>query len=132
MMQPRISLRDFSESMWTFRTALVLLLAAVMVGTEVVPAFGQATQTPDPSVVESQVKKFGVGKSVRVTLTSGEQINGHIWAISGDSFTVKIGKKSTVRSIPYAQVTEVKDPGPLVWMLIGVAVAVIIVVIIRH
>ena len=133
-MPARISraFKDFSASLGKFRAGLVMLLAVVLLGTEAVPTFAQSPQTPDPSTIESQVKKFGVGKSVKVTLVGGQLIRGHIRNIGPDSFTVKIGKKSTVRSIPYAQVTEVKDPGPLVWMLIGVAVAVIIVVIIRH
>ena len=131
MMQATISLKHVSESIRIFRTGWVLLLAVALLGTESVPAFAQGAQTSDASTVESQVKKFGVGKSVKVTLANGEQIKEHIWAISADSFTVKVSKRSTARSIPFAQVTEVKDPGFLVWELICAAVAVVIVVIIR-
>ena len=124
--------RGVSDSSNGERILCVLLLAVALLGTENAPALAQAPPTTDPAAVEGQVKKFGVGKSVKVTLANGELVKGHIWAISGDSFTVKINKSSPVRSIPYAQVTDIKDPGPLVWMLVGVAVAVAIVLIIRH
>jgi hypothetical protein len=110
------------------RTGLVLLLLAALLGTENVPAFGQ-TQ-PSPSAVETQVKKWGVGKSVKMTLQSGEQVSGHIRAIGADSFTVRVHKKE--RSIPYAEVTEIKDPGPLTWILVGAAIVVVIILIVHH
>jgi len=115
-----------------FRPALVLLLAVALLGTETVPTFAKAPQTPDPAMVETQVKKFGVGKSVRVKLVGGEQISGHIRSIGADSFTVKTGKPASEKSIPYAQVTDIKDPGPLTWMLIGAAIVIIIIVAARH
>jgi hypothetical protein len=126
------AISGFSGSAGSFRTGMVWLLAVALLGTGTVPSFAQAPQTPDPSEVERQVKKFGVGKSVKVWLVGGDQINGHIRAIGADSFTVKISK-STERSVPYAQVTEIKDPSPLTWMLIGAAlVIVIIIVAARH
>jgi hypothetical protein len=115
----------------SFRTGLNLLLAAAMLGTPFFPAYSQVTQSSDAAAVESQVKKFGVGKSVKVWLVGGEQVNGHIREIGDDSFTVKVNK-STERSIPYSQVTEIKDPGPLFWILIGVVIVVVIIVIAHH
>jgi hypothetical protein len=118
-----------------FRTGLVLLLTVALLGVETVPAFARAPQTPqtpDSSTVENQVKKFGVGKSVKVKLVGGEQLSGHIRSIGADSFTVQIAKTSTQRPIPYSQVTEIKDPGPLMWMLIGAAIIIIIIVIVKH
>ena len=133
-MQPKISqaFRNFSGSTKTLRTGLVLLVAVALLGTATVPAFAQGPQTPDPSAVESQVKKFGVGKSVKVKLVDGQQISGHIRAIGADSFTVKISKASTEKSIPYAQVTEIKDPGPLTWILVGAALVIVIIIIAHH
>lgn len=115
----------------TFWKGLVLLLAAAMLGTPVVPAFAQAVQTPDPAAVESQVKKFGVGKSVKVWLVGGERVNGHIRKINDDSFTLKVNR-STERSIPYSQVTEIKDPSDLDWLLIGAAIVIVTILIIHH
>jgi len=133
-MSPKISraFKDFSRSTGTFRTGLALLLAVVLLGAETAPAFAKGPQTPDPSTVENQVKKFGVGKSVKVKLVGGEQVSGHIRAIGADSFTVRISKTSTERSIPYAQVTEIKDPSPLTWMLIGAALVIVIIIVARH
>jgi hypothetical protein len=134
MMQLRNS-RAFSDGSLgadICREGLILLLTIALLGVETVPAFAQASQTPDPSWVESQVKKFGVGKSVKITLVGGEQIAGHIRAIGSDSFTVRISKKSAERTIPYAQVAEIKDPGPLMWILIGAAIVIIIIVAAHH
>ncbi len=127
-MQPKMS----CALMGSFRMGLVLLLAVALFGVESVPAFAKPQQTPDPSAVENQVKKFGVGKSVKMKLVGGEQISGHIRTIGADSFTVKISKTSTEKSIPYAQVTEIKDPGPLMWILVGAAIVIIIIVIAKH
>lgn len=112
------------------RTGVVLLLLVALLGTQTVPACGQTQQAPVSSAVETQVKKWGVGKSVKMTLVSGEQVSGHIRAIGADSFTVKVHKKA--RSIPYADVVEIKDPGPLTWMLIGAAIVVVIILIFHH
>jgi hypothetical protein len=135
IMHPKISraFKDFSGGMGTFRMGLVLLLAVALLGTETAPAFAQAPQTPDPSTVENQVKKFGVGKSVKVWLVGGEFVRGHIRGIGADSFTVKVSKTSTERSIPYAQVAEIKDPpGPITYILIGAAIVVVAILIIHH
>lgn len=115
-----------------FRSGLVWLLAVALLGTVTAPAFAQGPQALDPAAVESQVRKFGVGKSVKVWLVGGEQISGHIRAIGADSFTIKISKTSTERSIPYGQVTGIKDPGPLTWMLIGAALVIVIIIIVKH
>ena len=133
-MPPRIrrANKDFPTSSVSFRAGLVWFLALALWGIETVPAFAQNPQVPDPAAVESQVKKFGVGKSVKVWLVGGEFVRGHIRSIGADSFTVKVSKVST-RSIPYAQVTEIKDPlSPLEWLLIGAAIVLVTVLIVRR
>jgi hypothetical protein len=115
-----------------FRTGLSLLLTISLVGTAAAPVFSQTPQTSGPAAVESQVKKFGVGKSVKMALASGEQISGHIRAIGDRSFTVKVSKSSNLKSIPYASVTEIKDPGPLTWILVGAALVIVIILIVHH
>jgi len=112
---------------------LVLFTMALLWGLVAAPGIAktpQTTQTMDAATVQAQVKKFGVGKSVKMTLVSGEQVSGHLRSIGADSFTVKVSK-SAERTIPYDQVTFIKDPGPLMWMLIGAAIVIIIIVVVR-
>lgn len=123
---------SFSGSTRTLRRGLVFLLAVALTGTETVSTFAKQSQAPDPSAVASQVKKFGVGKAVKVTLTGGEKLRGHIQSIGADTFTVKLSKAGGERTIPYAQVAEIKDPGPLTWMLIGACVVIVIIIIAHH
>ena len=69
---------------------------------------------------------------MKVWLVGGELVRGHIRSIGPNSFTVKLSKASTERSIPYAQVTEIKDPGPLTWLLVGAAIVLVTVLIIHR
>lgn len=126
------AIADCSRSARTLRNGLVFVLAVLLMGTDTVSAFAQESQSPDPSAVVSQVKKFGVGKAVKVKLIGGERLSGHIQSIGTDSFTVRLNKAGGERAIPYAQVAEVKDPGPLTWMLIGAALVIVIILIAHH
>ena len=118
----------FRRGNGAFHKALALLLAALLVDTTPGIAFAQTSPAPDPSLVAAQVKKFGVGKSVKVNLIGGEKLNGHIQSIGADGFTVKLSKAGGERSIPYAQVAEIKDPGPIFWILVGAALVIVIIV----
>jgi sRNA-binding regulator protein Hfq len=111
---------------------LVFLLAVALTVTETISAFAKEFQHPDASVVAARVKKFGVGKAVKVKLSGGEKLNGHIQSTGVDTFTIRLNKQGGERAIPYAQVEEVKDPGPLTWMLIGAAAVVVIIIVARH
>ena len=122
----------FSGSARALRKGLVLLLAVALTGTETISAFAKESQAPDPSIVAAQVKKFGVGKAVKVKLIGGEKLNGNIQSVGADSFTVRLNKGGGERAIPYAQVGEVKDPSPLTWMLIGAAAVILIIVLVHH
>ena len=126
------SIAGFWRRARAVRSGLVLLLAAALTGTETVPAFGMQSPAPDPAIVAGVVKKIGVGKPVKVTLTGGEKLSGHIRSIGVDNFTVKLSKAGGDRTIPYAQVVEVKDPGPLTWMLIGAALVVLVIIVAHH
>jgi hypothetical protein len=123
---------DCSGSAWAFRNGLVFLLAVTLMGTETVSTVAKDLQAPDPSTVASQVNKFGIGKAVKVKLIGGEKLSGHIQSIGTDTFTIRLNKTGGERSIPYAQVGEVKDPGPLTWMLIGAALVIVIILIAHH
>jgi len=118
----------FRRGRGALHQGLVILLVVALSGTTAGMAFAQASPAPDPSLIAAQVKKFGVGKSVKVTLIGGEVLKGHIRSIGTEDFTVKLSKAGGERSIPYAQVAEIKDPGPIFWMLIGAAIVIIIIV----
>jgi len=122
----------FSGSAQALRKGLVYLLAVALMGADMVSAYAKESQPPDPSVVASQVKKFGVGKSVKVKLVGGEKLRGHIQEIGGESFTVKLSQGAGERAIPYAQVVEVKDPSPIFWILFGAALVIVIIVAAHH
>ena len=114
------------------RNGLVILLAAVLACADTISMFAKDSQVPDPAVVAAQVKKFGVGKSVKVKLLGGEKLNGHIQSIGADTFTITVSKAGGERAIPYNQVVEIKDPGPLFWILIGAALVIVIIVAAKH
>jgi hypothetical protein len=61
-------------------------------------------------------------------LIGGEKLNGHIQSIGADGFTLRLAKAGGQRSIQYAQVAEIKDPGPIFWMLVGAAIVIAIIV----
>ena len=119
-------------TMRTFSKGFVFLLAVALMGTEMGSVLAKESQATDPLMVASQVKKLGVGKAVKVKLTGGEKLSGRIQSIAADNFTVKLSKRIGERTIPYTQVVEVKDPGPLTWMLIGAAVVILIIIVVHH
>ena len=118
----------FWRSKGVFHTGLVLLLVVAVSGTTAGVAFAQNSPASDPSMVAAQVKKFGVGKSVKIKLVGGEKLNGHIQSIGAEGFTVKLAKAGGERSIPYAQVVEIKDPGPIFWILVGAVLVIVVIV----
>jgi hypothetical protein len=116
---------------WRVFDKVVVTLLVGAAGLLAVPSFAKVPQNPNPSAVQAQVKKFGVGKEVKVRLAGGEKLSGHIESIAADSFTVKLDKTAAERQIPYDQVMQVKDPSPLFWMAIGAAIVIVIVIIVR-
>lgn len=124
------SVAAFSRRWIVFRSVATALLLVATVGLLTVASFAKVPQNPDPSTVKAQVTKFGVGKEVKVKLAGGEKLSGHVKSIAADSFTVKLDKGAVDKQIPYDQVVMVKDPSPLTWMLIGAAIAIVIIVII--
>jgi len=114
-----------------FRAVATAFLVAAMVGLLPVPSSAKVPQSPDPAAVKAQVTKFGVGKEVKVKLVGGEKLSGHIQSIAPDSFTVKLDKSASEKQIAYDQVAQVKDPSPLTWMLVGAAIVIVIILIVR-
>ena len=127
-----LTVRGFRRGKGAFHTGLSLLLVVAISETTAGAAFAQTSPAPDPSLVAAQVKKFGVGKSVKIKLVDGEKLNGHIQSIAAEGFTVKLAKAGGERSIPYAQVAEIKDPGPLFWILVGATIVIVIIVAAKH
>jgi hypothetical protein len=113
------------------RAGWTILLALCFGGVLAIPSFAQNAQPASPTIVAAQVRKFGVGKDVKVRLMGGEKLRGHISSIGDNSFTVKLRKTKTEREVPYSDVAMVKDPGPIFWILIGAAIVVIIIVAVR-
>jgi protein involved in polysaccharide export with SLBB domain len=128
---PSQSVKSVSRNRNVFPIVAVALLVAATAGLVSVPSLAKVPQTPDPSAVKAQVTKFGVGKAVKVKLVGGQKLSGHIRSIGPDSFTVKVDKSAAEKEIPYDQVLQVKDPGPLTWMLLGAALVIVIIVVAR-
>jgi hypothetical protein len=110
------------------RRAIIFLMVVVVGGLIALPTLAQSPQVATPSAVEAQVKKFGVGKDVKVRLTDGAKLRGHIASIGANSFTLRLRKNKTERTLAYNQIALIKDPGPIFWILIGAAIVVIIIV----
>ena len=100
-----------------------------MVGTTTVPAFAKAPKTSDPEVVKQKVEKLGVGEHVAVKRAVGETLHGHITAIGEQSFTLHADRATSETEIAYDQVLNVKkNPGPVMWMLVGAVLVIVIIV----
>lgn len=111
---------------------IIIFLLVLAVGSVIaIPALGRDLQVVPPSAIEAQVRKFGVGKDVKITLTSGAKLRGHIASIGTNSFTITLRKSKTERSLAYSDVGLIKDPGPVFWILVGAAIAVIVIVVIH-
>ncbi len=108
--------------------AVLLSLAVLSLGT--VPAFAKSPQSPDPSVIETKVKKLGVGEHVMVKLVTGEKLHGTIMSIDEHSFALQPDTSSSQTTIAFSQVSKIKkNPGPILWMLIGGLIAVVVIAI---
>ena len=111
------------------RRSLALLLIVVVLSTTIVPAFAKVPKTSDPDVVKRKVEKLGVGEHVAVKRVMGETLHGHITAIGEQSFTLHADRATSETEIAYNQVLNVKkNPGPVMWMLLGAVLVIIIIV----
>jgi hypothetical protein len=113
------------------RAGWAILLALVFGGALALPSFAQNPQSANTATIAAQVRKFGVGKDVKMRLTGGEKLRGHITSIGENSFTVKLRKTKAEREVPYSDVAMIKDPGAIFWILVGAAIVVIIIVAVR-
>lgn len=99
-----------------------------------VPSAGSAKDRNPPLTPEgakAAVKQIGVGKEVKVRFTSGKLLRGRLSGIGNDSFSIRTSKHAFETPIRYDEVAHIKDPGPLTWILVGAAIAVIVIVIVH-
>ena len=106
---------------------LILALGSILAA----PAIAKVPQALDPATVESLVNKFGIGKDVKIQLLGGQRLRGHIASIGENSFAITTAKTHQKQEIPYKQVSQIKDPSPITWMLVGAGVVVIIILVAR-
>ena len=111
------------------RGSLALLLVVAMLSTMTIPAFASTPKSADPDRAKQKVEKLGVGEHVAVKRVAGKTLHGHITAIGAESFKLHADKATAETEIAYNQVLSVKkNPGPVMWMLVGAVLVVIIIV----
>ena len=98
------------------------------------PSFGneRPATLPSPQAVKAAVTRIGVGKNVKVTLTGGRKLRGHVSRIGDDAFSIRMRRHGAEKSIQYNEVAAIKDPGPIGWMLVGAAVVIIVIFVVAH
>jgi preprotein translocase subunit YajC len=107
----------------------VSLVLTAALAFEAVPAAAKSPKTTSPTDTERRIERLGVGQHIMVRTAQGEVLHGHIVKINAQTFTLKPDDGAPVE-IAYADVAKVrKNPGPVVWMLLGAAVVIIIIAI---
>jgi hypothetical protein len=115
------------------RRSLALLLVATLLSSTTVPAFAKAPKTSDPELIKRKVEKLGVGEHVAVKRLAEQTLHGHITAIGEQSFKLHADNATSETEIAYDQVLNVKkNPGPVMWMVLGAVLLVVIVVAVKH
>lgn len=112
------------------RAAAVMLAICV----ECATAFAALPQTAPGAhaeQVKSAISKLGVGKHVRITLASGENVRGNIAGVGVNSFSIQPDHAATAQQIAYADVTRIHTgSNRLVWIALGVVVVSVVIVVI--
>jgi sporulation protein YlmC with PRC-barrel domain len=109
------------------RRLLAVVLAAMIWGNAGL-TFAGSPKLPNPDVVRAKVEKLGVGEHVMVKRTKGPKLHGHIIGIDEQTFKLKPDKAQADVVIPYADVQKIKkNPGPIMWMLVGAVLVIIII-----
>ena len=104
------------------------MLAAILV-LEAVPAVAKSTKLISATTAKIRVEKLGVGEHVMVKTKRGLELHGHIVKIDPQTFTLK-PDHSAQTEIAYSNVIKVKkNPGPVLWILIGAALVIIIIAV---
>lgn len=116
------------ERMAAIRQLISLLLICAMTFTAV-PAVANPPKITSADAVKAKVRKLGVGEHVMVMRTERPKLRGHITAIEEQSFLLRPDKSQAEVAIPYSDVLKIKkNPGPVMWMLVGAALVIIVLV----
>ena len=108
--------------------SLVLIGALTLQG---MSAAAKPPKTINPAETKRRVERLGVGQHVMIKTVQGKELHGHILKIDSQTFTLR-PDHSTQTEIAYADVLKVrKNPGPVLWILVGAALVVIIIVAAR-
>ena len=110
-------------------SSLLIFLGAIVCSTR---SFAKDISPASPSTVKQEVQQIAVGKRVKVNMPDGKKVHGRLSHIGDDSFSVRTSRKGAETQIRYDEVTQVKDPpGPITWFLVGAAVVIIVILIVR-
>lgn len=113
---------------------VLLLLAGDLL---FVPGSANGSQGESPAVekIKAAIAKRGTGPKAKVAvkLKDNTKLKGYISQAGNDSFTLTDSKTGQVRTLAYADVTEVKKPGGLslaakIGIGVGIAVGVLAIV----
>ena len=108
--------------------SLVVVAALTLQG---ISAAAKTTKMISPTETKRRVERLGLGQHVMVKTVQREELHGHILKIAPQTFTLK-PDRSAQTGIAYADVLKVrKNPGPVLWILVGAALVVIIIVAVR-
>ena len=119
------------------RRALAIMISGILLGSALgyQPARAQAQEATRPAEkARATVQKLGASprRRVEVKLQDGTKLRGSISAAGEDTFTITDAKTSAPRTVAYADVARVKEPGggPSVrtWVIIGAAAVAAVIV----
>jgi hypothetical protein len=99
-----------------FRRALAIMISGLLLSSVLgyPPARAQAQEANrSAEKARAAVQKLGVSpkRRVEVKLLDGTRMKGSISAAGGDTFTVTDSKTGAPRTVAYADVARVKEPG---------------------
>src|SRR5438874_9699447 len=108
---------------------LFSLMLTMAVALEGIPAAAGSLRPMDANRARIRVEKLGVGEHVMVKTVHHVELHGHIVKIDSQTFTLRPdGGQET--EIAYVDLVKIrKNPGPVLWIVIGAALVVIIIAI---
>jgi hypothetical protein len=119
------------------RSTLSIMLAGVLVVTALGFRAVIAQTNTDAQRIEkvrAKVIRLGEGRNagVEVKLRDNTKLKGYVSQAEQDAFTVTDSKTGTSRTLPYADVQDVKKPGSGIsktWLIVGISVAAAVAVV---
>jgi len=120
-----------------FRRALAVMISGILVSSAIgyQPARAQTPEaTRAAEETRATVQRLGVGTKTRVEvrMQDGTKLRGSISAAGEDTFTITDSKTGAPRTVAYADVARVKQPGgglsARTWVIIGAAAVAAVIV----